>query len=59
MSNVHRDCRSCRWIGDVDPVSRVHECQSPKMALMAEAMEIDPEYRDNHYCRFYELRIEA
>jgi len=52
----HKDCRSCRHIGDVDPVSKVHECRSPKMQRLAEVRELDPEYRDNHYCRFYEVK---
>jgi len=56
MGTGHRDCRSCKWIGEVEPVSRVHECQSPRMALVAEAREIDPEYRDTYHCRFWERR---
>lgn len=53
---IHKNCRSCKWIGEVEPVSRVHECQSPKMVRLAEIREFDPEYRDNHYCRFWEPR---
>jgi len=52
----HKDCRSCKHIGEVEPVSRVHECQAPKMVRLAEAREFDPEYRDNFYCRFWEAR---
>ena len=52
----HKDRRNSKWIGDVDPVSKVHECQSAKVQRLAEVREFDPEYRDNYYCRFWEKK---